>query len=465
MTVSPTEPLIGMVPRVVPCREYGVIGVAPEDALGPDGHLLINDGVLNRYVRADFKDNTLRLSAMGISGLIPLTKHILLQVKPRFPLRNLTHMVSVCGYSPTILESFRTYSTSATWSDWSLNVLTDALLQAFRVITQNGLLRTYHRRSEVSSYPHGRIDVTATVLHLAARGVSHQAEYSWFERSSDNPANQCLKLAAMILHDRHLNSRSRLQGETRAKIGRLGEMLRVLSEVKLEERYVILQDPQVRGAIPLPQARTYYRPALDVAVAIVSEKGIDLDIEDGSLSLPSMLVKTEDLFEEFVRISLRDVLRTTTDIVVLDGNKPEGSLCLYEALQNKLTLSLPSHTVITGNGKTEPDIVMQQPDGRYPLVIDIKYTEVQSHAARSEVEQVILYGVRYSSPAVMTVHPLRAGTTKGLHISGQIGDLLVCQYRIDLSADDLEAEMTTMGHVIGELISSDAIQDQLRAPA
>ena len=55
---------------------------------------------------------------------------------------------------------------------------------------------------------------------------------------------------------------------------------------------------------------------------------------------------------------------------------------------------------------------------------------------------------------VMTIHPKRADSDRGLHISGRIGSVLVAQYRIDLGADDLNAEMLDMNGAIRALIFS-----------
>jgi 5-methylcytosine-specific restriction enzyme subunit McrC len=161
--------------KVVTATEYGLINVDPAEVIGQDGKLALTPGVLGKYIRAEFIKGELQLSTKGITGLIPLTDRIAVQVRPRFPLRNLTYMVSMCGYTPTVLSALREYTSTDQFDDWMLDVMADALLAAFETITLNGLLRTYHRRTEVSSYPHGRIDTTATMLQITSRGVNHLA--------------------------------------------------------------------------------------------------------------------------------------------------------------------------------------------------------------------------------------------------------------------------------------------------
>lgn len=456
MTVTRLARLTEADSKPIPCKEYGIIAVDPSDVLGPDGRLALVPGVLNKYVSADFKDNELRLLAKGFAGLIPLTDRLTIQVRPRFPLRNLTHMVSVCGYVPTALPALREYNSTDQWDDWLLDVMSDALLAAFGVITLNGLLRTYDRRTETGSYPHGRINITASMLRYASRGINHKAEYSWFERTIDNAPNRCLKSAVAFLHGRYVHAER--EAGVRERVAGLGEAMRVLDHVTLEEpRPFSLDDPQVRGTMPLPESRAYYRPALELAVAILTRRGVSLDAMTGTVSLPTLLVKTEDLFEEFVRISLAEAMADHPNLSVLDGNKDPGRTVLYEELTDAERAAFPSHELPSAKASTpdaNPDVVFRLDDGSHPVIAEVKYTEVKDYADRAEVEQVVVYAVRYRSPVALTIHPRRGGAKKGLHIVGRIGSIVVGQYRVDLGAEDMEAEMEEMATQISDLIAS-----------
>lgn len=441
---------------LLPCKEYAEIEVAPHQVLRSDGTLRVSGEVLNRYVTTDFKDGKLRFLARGVSGIFALTDEVSVQVRPRFPLTNLTHMVSVCGYVPTALAALRPYRITDQSQDWMLDVVTEAVLIAVETIEERGLLRTYHRRTDSSSYPHGRIEMTATINRFASRGINHRAVYSWFEKTSDTPANRCLKAAVTFLHQQY---RSRqLSAEVRTRIARLGNALRLLEEVSEDRHRKCLDDPVVRGAAPLPEARLYYRPALDLAAAVLSGRGLDLDLDPTteSVSAGSLLVKTEDLFESFVRLSLQRALMDHPELAVLDGNTSPGKRSLYAAITDAEKQSLPSHTGVgTGTDpNATPDVLFTRSDGSVPLVADVKYTNVTRYADRAELEQVMVYGVRYSSPVVLTIHPRRNNAVGGLVVSGRIGDILVVQYRVDLAANDLDAEMAAMAQSLIELIAS-----------
>lgn len=443
---------------LVSCEEYTEIEVESQHVLRGDGTLRLTDEVLNRYVMTDFKDGRLRLLARGVSGIFALTDEVSVQVRPRFPVTNLTHMVSVCGYVPTALAALRPYRVTDHWQDWMLDVVTDAVLIAVETIEERGLLRTYRRRTDSSSYPHGRIEMTETINRFASRGIDHMAAYSWFEKTPDTPANRCLKAAVAFLHQQYRHRQ--LTGEVRTRIARLGNALRLLEEVSDDRRRKCLDDPVVRGTVPLPEARMYYRPALDLAAAVLSGRGLDLDLDpaSGSVTAGSLLVKTEDLFESFVRLSLQRALADHPELSVLDGNVSPGRRPLYEAVAEAERQSLPAHTGVgTGNDPhVTPDVLFTRTDGSVPLVADAKYTHVTRYAARGELEQVMVYGVRYSSPVALTIHPRGSDAAGGLVVCGRIGGVLVAQYRVDLAADDLDAEMATMATSLIDLIAAAA---------
>ena len=58
------------------------------------------------------------------------------------------------------------------------------------------------------------------------------------------------------------------------------------------------------------------------------------------------------------------------------------------------------------------------------------------------------------NPALRLDHPRRHNADGGLVVSGTIGDVLVAQYRVDLAADDLDAEMVAMAQSLEALIAA-----------
>ncbi|AJQ91710.1 McrC family protein [Propionibacterium freudenreichii] len=466
MTISPVPRLDQPGRIIIPCYEYDEINIDPDEVLGPDGRLNIIDGIQEKYVVIDFKHGHLRLRARGCSGLIPLTERITLQVRPRFPIRNLTHIVNMCGRTPIAIPALRRYEPSDDTGEWLVDVMADALLDAFDIITSNGLLRRYHRTVESGSYLHGHLDATDTMLRFASRGITHHAQFSWFERSIDNPPNRCLKATLLALHQRYAAQAqysAQFEEQRGTRIRRTGAALQILKEVPITDRRSFLEDPQVRGLTPLPEPRAYYRPALDLAFAILTDRGITLNSRDarvedrpGNPIMSTLLVNTEALFEEFVRLSLQEAFANVPGLAVLDGNKDPGRKMIYQELTDKQHECLPDSAIpITKRSENmTPDIVFQHEDGTYPLIADVKCTKVHDYMERSELEQVMTYGHRYRSPMVMTIHPRTQESQPGLFVEGRVGTTLALQYRVDLDAEDLDEEMQTMASQIRELISA-----------
>ncbi len=441
--------------------------IEPARVLGSQGQLLIPDGVLDKYVSVGFKSGGVKVTALGATGLIPISPSTALQIVPRFPLANLTHMINRCGYTPVALDATRVYQASPSAARWITDLLVDGLLTNFEAVVQSGMMRSYYRRHAASSAPHGRIDISRTQSSFAARGVDHVLAYSWFERSVDNPPNRAIKAALMRAHD-HYRRMDTTMGVARRR-RRVAAALLHLAQVTKDHTLQCMSDPEVRGVRPLPESRSYYRDALELATALLTDQGIDFDAylghaaklgskEPDVLRLPlnSLAISTSNLFEAFVRETLQVELASDETLEVVDGNKADGQLPLYEHLADEERRVLPAHFALpsgTEAGYTSPDILIRDSSGRHLGVVDVKYTKAAPFTARSEVEQVLLYGTRYRAPFAMTVHPRPHNHQAGLHIAGRIGDVLVAQFRLDLSAPDLDLEVQSLAEAIRGLVA------------
>ena len=74
------------------------------------------------------------------------------------------------------------------------------------------------------------------------------------------------------------------------------------------------------------------------------------------------------------------------------------------------------------------------------LVIDTKYKPSPKMPDRTDVNQVILYGVRYSTDRVMLLHADRTGGRSGVELCGKVGGFSVYNGMIDLNAALIEDE-------------------------
>lgn len=446
---------------VVECAEYDHIDIDAKLWLSEGHQTKFNSEIDGRDIlRANFRKGVLRLQATSYVGVIPLNDRIVVRVKPRVPIANLTRMVIETGHSVLPLKAFREYSGRGTADDWAMDIYTDALLEHVDTILDAGLLRAYERRVGEGHFPHGRIDFTRTVQRFAARGVDNKAAYSWFERTVDTPANRCVKAAMEALHEHLSKTRSKPRKGDRVKLARLAGQFHAFEEVADDPDYRFIHDPEVLGLVPLPDPRSYYRPALDLSVLILQGIGIALELGGNDVQLSSLLIDTNKLFENFVRVSLaKHAKQHGWPVDVLDGNG-EGKVDLYEVpAPLPSPFGVPMKALAESDpGKAQPDIVLRALDGSLPLVAEVKNTAHGKDAQaddvlpeRGEVEQAVTYALRYDRDFTLLIHPWIRGT-KGLVYVGRVRSVDVYDYRLDLSSDGgIDAALADMAAKVAGL--------------
>ncbi|WP_433687632.1 5-methylcytosine restriction system specificity protein McrC [Micromonospora carbonacea] len=430
---------------IVECAEHDSIEIDSELWLDREHHLVLNPEIDGRDVlRASFRRGTLRLQATSYVGVIPLNERVIVRVKPRVPIASLTRMVIETGHDVLALSAFREYSSRGTADDWAMDVYADALLDYLDELLDAGMMRSYERREYEGNFPHGRIDFARTMQRFVARGVPNKAAYSWFERTVDTPANRCIKAAMEKVHKYLTRSKAKPRKGDREKIARLAGQLLAFEEVGEDPEHHFLDDPVVLGLTPLPDPRAYYRSALDLSVVILRGIGIALELGGTDVRLSSLLIDTNKLFENFVRVNLaKHAARQYWPAEVLDGNT-EGRVDLYDVpnpLPSPLGTPLKALASIDP-GKAQPDVVLRGIDGRFLLIAEVKNTVHGKNAKaedvlpeRDEVEQAVTYALRYGLSFTVLIHPWFKGT-KGLVYVGRVRSVDVYDYRLDLSSEE-----------------------------
>ncbi|WP_280428048.1 5-methylcytosine restriction system specificity protein McrC [Nocardia brasiliensis] len=443
-----------MVVVVVECEEFEQIDIDSKLWLGPEHEAIFDTEIAGRDIlRTGFSKGKVRLQAGSYVGVIPINEHVIVRVKPRVPISNLTRMVVETGHSTLPLRAFRDYPMQGTAGDWAMNLYADALLNYVDEVLDQGLLRKYEQRYGAGHFPHGRIELNETIQRFAARGIPNKAAYSWFERSVDTSANRCVRAAMEAVHA-HL-TKSNLRKGDRAKLARLAGQLSAFAEVYYDTDYLFLEDPEVLGLTPLPDHRSYYRPLLDLAVAILKGKGLALELGTPDIRMGSLLIEMGALFENFVRVSLAKYAATQGwPVAVLDGNSA-GRVDLYH-VPNPLPAphGVPLPAVASRNpGKAQPDVVLRHIDGAFLLVGEIKNSPHGTDGLpdRGEVQQAVIYALRYALDLAVLIHPWVKGT-KGLVYIGRIQTIDVYDYRLDLStADGIDQALQDMATTLGRL--------------
>lgn len=446
---------------IVDCEEYDLIEVDPDLWMSAGHQAVFNSEIDGRDIlRASFSKGVLRLQATSYIGVIPINDRLIVRVRPRVPIGNLTRMVKDTGHRLLPLSALREYAGRGTADDWLMDLYADALLDHIDVALDSGLLRTYERKEDEGHFPHGRIDFTRTLQRFAARGIPNKAAFSWHERQIDTPENRCVKAAMETIHAHLRKKRAQQRKGDRAKLARLAGQLRAFEEVSDDPELRFLTDPHVLGLAQLPDPRAYYRPLLDLAVLIAQGTGIGLELGGADVRISSLLIDTNNLFENFVRISLsRHAAKDGWPVNVLDGNTT-GRVDLYHVpVPPPAPLGVPMQALAsTDPGKAQPDIVLSTPEGGVVLIAEVKNTTHGKKAQttnvlpeRGEVEQAVTYALRYGLEFTLLIHPWTRGV-KGLIYVGRVRTIDVYDYRLDLSsAANIDAAIADMAQAVAAL--------------
>lgn len=452
---------------VVDCVEYGTVEVDARKWLR-DGFVVdFNPEIDGKDIlRVSLSKRVLRLQATSFVGIIPLNDRVVVRVSPRVPLANLTRMVVDTNADPLPLSAFRDYTGRGTVEDWTLDLYTDALLKHVDDVLDRGLWRSYERFQDEGRYPRGRIELGQTVQRFAARGVPNKASFSWHERVVDNAPNRCIKTALEVIHTHLIRHRAQPRRGDRAKLNRLAGQFHALDEVSDDPEQWFLEDPYVNGDMPLPDPRSYYRPVLDLARQVVRGVGIALEIGGEDVQMGSLLIDTNKLFENFVRVSLsKEAVERDWPVSVLDGNTASASVPLYAVPESPpAVLGVPMAAVAERDpGRAQPDVILTTIEGEVRMVAEVKNTihgmkGVRDNLPeRSEVEQAVTYALRFDLKIALLIHPWFRGT-KGLVYVGRIRDIDVYDYRLDLSVDEaIDDAIREMADAVGRLAGLEAI--------
>ncbi len=376
-----------------------------------------------------FVKNKVHLSAGKYIGLIPLAPGVVVDVLPKLPISNLAHILDVARQPIASIAGIeRTYLETDIISDSVFDFLTVNYLAALKEIQAAGWLKEYIARTETTSHPKGRIDLTGTFRTSWSRGAMHQVRSKSFEQTSDVSPNRLLKHTLEMI----LLSRS----GTRSDLG-----------ITSQANEVLLDIPSVVGGLrgkdlafcrnlveakSLPSGRAYYYRALEIALLVLLEKGISFQSFGTDVTLATSIIDFETVFEDYVRRVLqRD---SGNSILVKDGNF-EGKRPLFDDRKNP---------------PAKPDIVLVAADNGNTVVLDVKYKD---NPNRSDINQVVTYALTYRSKRVVLVHQNEPTTTAGLMLIGKIDQVEVYAYAINLDNPDLHGEEGKMSQSIFQLLS------------
>jgi 5-methylcytosine-specific restriction enzyme subunit McrC len=431
--IYPTDASSGLFQRVLEVREFEDVVLEPTVDLGSLYGLdwSTDDTELSeRLFGVRVSRGKVVLQARSFVGLIPLDRSTMLQVKPRVPVSNWRRILEVGRRLPYALSMPPPdYQQDGPISELLLDGLVDALRRGVSEIRDKGLLKEYVRKEERTSNPRGRLVVGATLVD-AATGNHLRVASTWFHRTPDIPANQCLRYAVHVLSA--LNERLARSGYAAAARRNgvaLNQCAHDLQGVSLVDPRRFLTDPFVSGASALPALRSYYEQPLRVARAIARDQGVDITAPGSALTLQPLVVNMADAFEHY----LREVLRSEADlgdrrVRVMDGNLPPPDGARHALLDNNRFMA-------------KPDIVIRS-ERQSDVIIEVKYVpgDLRSQPRIDAIHQSLAYGVSTGARNVVIAQPAQAGAAVGLGPLGSVRGITLWHYVIDLGSPQLPSE-------------------------
>jgi 5-methylcytosine-specific restriction enzyme subunit McrC len=377
-----------------------------------------------------FRRNRVIVTPGAYIGLIPLTPNISIDVRPKLPVSNLARVLDAARRSlRTIDGADRLYLSSELKSSSVLEFLAANLLDAMRPISAHGLHKEYVVHTETTSTPRGRIELSGTI-RTWSRGQFHKLQAQRFEQSSDIPVNRLIKGAVYFVLQRLRSNSPESRTLIRQANAAYFEMPAVIGALHPTDYEI---SKKILSANSLPAMRHYYYRALEIALLILSNRGIVLQEEGSDIALETFIINFDDLFEEYLRCVLQR--QTDEDVTVKDGNR-DGRKPLFDDRNEPMA---------------QPDIILVSISTRRTAILEVKYKE---RPLREDMNQAITYALCYGTDRAVLVHQSKPGGAKGVIPLGTIRGIRLDAYAFDLGAENLEAEETAFADRMFDLVRS-----------
>lgn len=363
-----------------------------------------------------FKRGQVTVTAGKFVGLIPLTREISINVRPKMPIGNWGRVLDRARASLQIVpDAHRLYLTTAQHSSSVLEFLLSNFLDALQPIQIGGRHKHYAQRKRVSSNPRGRMDLTGSMQECWSKGVQHTMSSSLYEQTTDTPYNRVIRAALIRLLNvvRHGGTNRSLTAKANAAYN---DLPLEIGEMKAGD---FTATRLALSTKILPSSRSYYYRPLEIALLVLSGRTVALDKSGSDVILDTFIVDFEAIFEQYLRNTL--IGQCPSGLTVRDGNN-EGKKPLYD--------SKPEPTA-------EPDIVILGNNLDRRLVLEVKYKDKPN---RDDINQAITYAVSYRLKRVILVHQAKSAAHSGFREIGTIDGIAVDAYGFHLGNEDLAAE-------------------------
>lgn len=393
--------------QVIDLHEREVRAFPRDYFVTADGRSLIFPEVRNLSA-FEIKDTAdgVNLRVLGLIGYLPLTRDVALNLRPKFPTANLWHMLDVAEESfSTVLPTVRRYEADTQAPPHQL------LARAFAYYVR-GLLASGFVRSYVQERRHGyfqpKVSLGSTAARFWSRGDQINTVSDVFSFTSNVAANGLLKNACEHFL-RVMPRNPQWQDDRRTLSAALDGLGRVTA------RDMGPGDLAIADQLP-SRLRADYRGALTSYAILrgLAKLGFEY-VAEGS-ELPSFLFCLDDIFEAYVRNSMRLGLREAS-LSVADGNKGRHQRPLFS--DNR---TYP----------VKPDLIFKSGQ-QVRAVGEVKY---KNKIEETDRYQLISHTLALGAGLGIWFSPAPMPQAAGLEYVGSFaGKARFFHYRLDLSAD------------------------------
>lgn len=354
-----------------------------------------------------FRRGCLIVTAGKFIGLIPLTSEISIDVKPKLPVSNLSHVLELSRTSiKTLRDADRVYATTTSPGSSMLGFLLQNLIESLRPVRSQGLLKNYVPTSQVTSDLRGHMSISTSMQTCWSKGQKHRASINRFDQTADIAPNRLIQFA--------LEYALTILGRSGSDIRLMKQANDIHHEFPREidkfrpSDYAYCQSLVARQGLPTNR-QYYYRP-LEVALLILAKQSVSLDMLGEDIALQTFLLDFEETFEKYLRRVLE--LRVPIGTLIRDGNS-DGKKALYDNRNDP---------------PAQPDIVIQSPNGDV-VIAEVKYKEKPD---RADINQAVTYAVCYRTHKVVLVHQSKLSGPSGIYDIGIINGIRVAGYGFNL---------------------------------
>ena len=365
---------------ILECSEFSSIHVPVSEFYQANGNSLIVDSNFGTdYYTLNYSKSSVKISALGKVGMIPLGNNIVLKVRPKVSIHSFNKMFQKAGGYYSSIISDATFADGAEFDpDYYRFRLEDILAYELKELLQNGLLKRYEEK-EQNSLPRGKINFNKSVQVNFTAGRFDRLIYSDFLFKADTLENRLIKVT---LHNLLTNKQELSAANADIFEGVYASLLHVGNNINFSD----LSELQARCLNnKFPSFRTYYKRILLACLAYFNFSSLESQINIGNHAFTSFVFDIAYIFEKWVTKTLEDeTLKHYDDIEVTDGNFEKTNFLFTDKK----------------NPRVKPDVIIRK-NNSVSIVCDQKYKLSPNEA---DNYQILTHATSLGASTAIIIH-------------------------------------------------------------